>query len=952
MKLYRALSVFLLASIVLPLAAIAQQTGSTGSASPTAISTQQPTVELRYMIAYQGVFPTVVGGTTGEDTPMIGEIRVFSADFLPQGWLACDGAVVNTATYGPLGAILGNAFGGDGVTTFALPDMRGRVPVGTSATRPLGSVSGASSVTLDGTTLPSHAHTTTDGATGVTGGSAPISLRQPSLALTHLICIAGVSNYMGEVRLFAGDFAPGSWDICDGEIVTVASNPMLFSILGTNFGGNGTTNFALPDFRDRSILAYGLGAGLTDRPFASVLGQESVTLTAANLPPHVHTTADLDTGSTGSAEAVSLMQPSLAITAAVATAGIFPSELSYPDGVFIAEIRFFAFNHTRLSNALADLWLPLDGSLQSIATYTDLFILIGITYGGDGVSTFALPNMTGRLAQGLTASPVPGNLTGNETVVLSSAQMPAHTHALDEVEGIAVVGGPLGDALSGGEAPGSDGATSIGTYSQIRRGGSMAENGYLVFPGLLEVDVAAPVVTAATSSGLWKQGAGDLFLMARSGTTVPDLPGTQFATALPDVPGISDEGEVSFLGSLVVGAGGVTADNDTGLWSELGGGLSLLLREDDAVPGLAGVRVGKFASGIYATATTSPTTGEAVFPVTYRGSSTATALLRSSISGSTVTVSVVAQEGTAAPGTAGTFANIAGSYTDPPRMDAQGNVIFAALTTPGSKEGIWYQTVAGGTPSKVFFSGETAPGTGGATFNRLQRPSIGSNGFITFRASLNLNGDNVTNTRNDGIWAGNAATPGTITCVLRRGDGIGVVSNLPVGALVGNPWGGWLSNSNLGAWKGWLDVNGDGTSAAPTDVHAIYTNLSGAMQMALSVGDAAPGTTGATFSGFDLPMVGGNNQYAILGNLTGGDTVAGNNQGLWRSDANGGPLTLLLRKGDSVTTTEGSKVVTKIDVPGSNQTDRRWEQPVMDNTGRMVVHVTFSDGSTSQVIVP
>ncbi len=338
--------------------------------------------------------------------------------------------------------------------------------------------------------------------------------------------------------------------------------------------------------------------------------------------------------------------------------------------------------------------------------------------------------------------------------------------------------------------------------------------------------------------------------------------------------------------------------------------------------------------------------------MTYRGASTSTALLRSSISGSTVTVSVVAQEGTAAPGTAGTFANIAGNYTDPPRMDAQGNVVFAALTTPGSKEGIWYQTVAGGTPSKVFFSGETAPGTGGATFNRLQRPSIGGNGFITFRASLNLNGDNVTNTRNDGIWAGNAATPGTITCVLRRGDGIGVVSNLPVGALVGNPWGGWLSNGNLGAWKAWLDVDGDGTSAAPTDVHAIYTNLSGAMQMALSVGDTAPGTTGATFSGFDLPMVGGNNQYAILGNLIGGDTVAGNNQGLWRSDANGGALTLVLRKGDSVATTEGSKVVTKIDVPGSNQTDRRWEQPVMDNTGRMVVHVTFADGSTTQVIVP
>ncbi len=284
-------------------------------------------------------------------------------------------------------------------------------------------------------------------------------------------------------------------------------------------------------------------------------------------------------------------------------------------------------------------------------------------------------------------------------------------------------------------------------------------------------------------------------------------------------------------------------------------------------------------------------------------------------------------------------------------MDAQGNLVFCALTTTGNKEGIWYQPVGGAT-TKVFYAGDTAPGTSGATFLRIQRPSMGSNGGITFRASLNTNGDNAANTRNDGIWAGDAANPASFTCVLRRGDGQSVVSNLPAGSLVGNPWGGWLSNGNLGAWRAWLDVNGDGNSAAPTDVNAIYTNLSGSMLLALKVSDAAPGTAGAVFSGFDLPMVGGDNQYAFLGNLSGGDTVTANNQGLWKSAPNGGALTLVLRKGDSVMTSEGTKLVSKIDVPGSNQTDRRWEQPVMDNTGRMVVFVTFTDNSTAQLLVP
>lgn len=504
----------------------------------------------------------------------------------------------------------------------------------------------------------------------------------------------------------------------------------------------------------------------------------------------------------------------------------------------------------------------------------------------------------------------------------------------------------LGDVVSAGEAPGADGSTAIGQFGVLRRGGFLAADGSLVFPGNLVLSGSAPVVTAADSSGIWKSGGGNIALIARTGTTVPNIVGASFAT-LPELPAISAEGEASFLASLNVG-GAVTSSNDTGIWSELGGsGLSLLAREDDDVAALPGVKIGKFASGAYATATTGPTTGEAAFSVTFKGSNTKTAILRTSVSGGGIATSVVAHEGTPAPGTTANFANVAGGYSDPGRMDAQGNFVFAAITTPGSKEGIWFQPVTGGAPVKVVYAGDTAPGTDEATFSRIKMPSMGSNGVIAFRASLTATGDNSSNTRNDGIWRVDASDMSGFQCILRRGDDSTVVSNLPADSLVGNPWSGWLNANNRGAWKAWLDF----TNPLVSDVHAIYTDLSGVMQLAMQQGGAAPGAGGAVFASFDNPVLGGSNQFAIVATLSGAGVTTANNQGLWKSSVNGGPLSLVLRKGESVPTSEGTKVVEKIDLPSSNQTDRRWEQPVMDDAGRILIYVTFTDGSTSQIIV-
>jgi len=95
--------------------------------------------------------------------------------------------------------------------------------------------------------------------------------------------------YIGDLMLVPYTFAPKYWANCDGTILAISQNQALFSILGTTYGGNGSTTFALPDLRERFILHSGQGPGLTLRSLGENLGAPSTTLVAANLPAHTHT---------------------------------------------------------------------------------------------------------------------------------------------------------------------------------------------------------------------------------------------------------------------------------------------------------------------------------------------------------------------------------------------------------------------------------------------------------------------------------------------------------------------------------------------------------------------------------------------------------------------------------------------------------------------------------------
>ena len=94
--------------------------------------------------------------------------------------------------------------------------------------------------------------------------------------------------FLGEIRMFGGNFAPRNWALCDGQLLSISSNSALFSLLGTIYGGDGRTTFALPDLRGRVPIHVGSGPGLTNRPIGEKAGVENVTISAAQLPTHTH----------------------------------------------------------------------------------------------------------------------------------------------------------------------------------------------------------------------------------------------------------------------------------------------------------------------------------------------------------------------------------------------------------------------------------------------------------------------------------------------------------------------------------------------------------------------------------------------------------------------------------------------------------------------------------------
>src|SRR5687768_993649 len=97
-----------------------------------------------------------------------------------------------------------------------------------------------------------------------------------------------MEGFIGEIRLFAPNFAPRDWALCNGQLLPINQNQALFSILGTTYGGDGRTTFALPDLRGRSAIGAGSGPGLSSYTLGQQTGSPTTLLSANQLPSHTH----------------------------------------------------------------------------------------------------------------------------------------------------------------------------------------------------------------------------------------------------------------------------------------------------------------------------------------------------------------------------------------------------------------------------------------------------------------------------------------------------------------------------------------------------------------------------------------------------------------------------------------------------------------------------------------
>jgi microcystin-dependent protein len=484
----------------------------------------------------------------------IGEIRMFAGDFAPKGWHFCDGSTIPIEKSQALYLIIKTYYGGDGTSTFALPDLRGRVPVGAGqgpvlANIGIGEWGGKEDNVLDFFEMPVHAHSalttgnatinvsatsgtnslpaegnsiaamvTGSGRTATTvnafnnstpntplnllsvgvganmtvnkaGGNQAHSNMQPSIALRYIICVSRderliIEGTLSEIRLFGGSNVPVNWAKCEGQLLSINENQALFSLLGTTYGGDGQTTFALPDLRARTALASGRSRPDKNYTLGEMGGTVKVGLTSHNLPQHNHpTTVDtnprlivsvssangnvstpaegstiaaanvggrvpapasgfnaatpntpLNAGSlsfhptdyqlAGGINTHNNMQPYLGLNYIICVDGSYPLKESPMKGT-LGEIRFFAGSNIPKN------WALCRGQKLKVVgktTNRELFSILGKNFGGNG-DTFMLPNTQGRVTIGTDEGRYTiGQTLGTENVTLTIDQIPEHTH--------------------------------------------------------------------------------------------------------------------------------------------------------------------------------------------------------------------------------------------------------------------------------------------------------------------------------------------------------------------------------------------------------------------------------------------------------------------------------------------------------------------------------------------
>jgi microcystin-dependent protein len=290
-----------------------------------------PYLVVNYIIAMSGVYPS---GESDPSPPYLSELRIFAFNFSPRGWARCDGQLLPVNLNQELFALLGTTYGGNGTTSFALPDLRKRVPMHVGPDMSRGATGGEDQHQLTLHEIPMHTHqavASSDSsdtphpennfwasnnqytpygmsadkpmatvALAPAGDNSPHNNLAPYMEMN--ICIAlqgndpaagedpGDGSLLGEIRMFAGNVVPAIYTSCDGQAVQTSVYTSLFAIIGDIYGGDpGEGTFNLPDLRQRAALSAGKGDGMnTDYEVGDQGGAATVTLTEHETPGHTH----------------------------------------------------------------------------------------------------------------------------------------------------------------------------------------------------------------------------------------------------------------------------------------------------------------------------------------------------------------------------------------------------------------------------------------------------------------------------------------------------------------------------------------------------------------------------------------------------------------------------------------------------------------------------------------
>ena len=415
--------------------ASAQTTGFAGSSQ--AFDNRQESIALSFVTRGFGIFG------------LGGPVRIFAyprsvvTGFLGGGdWLPLEGQALPISNYDVLFAELGTTYGGDGQTNFALPDLRERVVVGSGSlpggsAYTFGQTAGSSSRTLLISNIPAHSHALSPTRSTLNaGGNQAFDNRQATLAMAFSTRLSGIfpsfdgggsvlgpgNPMLGQVYLSCRPPLNNGWLQANGTLLPISQNQAVFVLMGTQYGGNGQTTFAVPNLNGRMPMALSgtSGPSVVGQP----IGAEQVSILISNLPPHSHTIPGGTTSTVGGGQAVENRQPGLGLQFAIATSGVYPSFRGIDDQQgYIGEIIMFAGNFPPNGT------LRCEGQLLPISQNTALFSLIGTTFGGNGVTTFALPDLRGRAIVGASTNWAVGEVRGSNTVTLTAAQMPSHNHS-------------------------------------------------------------------------------------------------------------------------------------------------------------------------------------------------------------------------------------------------------------------------------------------------------------------------------------------------------------------------------------------------------------------------------------------------------------------------------------------------------------------------------------------